>query len=688
MARSLQDPISHSGSVSARGSADSPVNGPRSALLRLNSLSVSERRAVLRAAASVLLERRENASRVGLSFDGKRDLYEALGYPDKLEPKDYFARYERGDIAERLIEAYPRAVWSGGASIIEDPDPDIETPFESAVVELFDRLGVWAKIQRAHICACLGRYSVLLLGADGDLATELPRFTTPNPNALITLTPLTEDRASVESFVDKTNDPRFNQPMFYRCRLSNVLTVKVHWTRVIHIAKGLLVDDVYGKPDLKSIWNRLMDLDKIVGGGAEATWKRQDPGTQAEMDPEVIEEMTDEEIKAEQEKVAEQWDEYLHGMRRLLYTSGVKLNPLSQTVQSFGPNAEFILRLVCGTKGIPYRIMTGSEMGELASSQDTDNWWARVTEERQDFGIPLVHRFLDRLIQYRFLPEPTQKEVIWPDVDELNESEKAEMISKLATANKDQHEAGQPVILATNEIRNTHLDLGPIEEVLEVKDENGEKKEEIDKEKETEAVVDSDDDEKSDPALRAAQAELRRIVLIGGPRRGKSTIARAYRDQGIPTFCSDPPSLVKDHEDNVEYLPEGLTWQESSQYVADNWLIQPGPWCVEGIAAARALRKVIASGKLDELEGVEVYVLERAQESAAVSPQQDAAAKGVMTVWNEIKDSFPNAQYLRPAQSRELISASRQRLRAAKASITQARSVNPRRHVRAFVRTI
>lgn len=693
MARSLHDPDENSERVSNRASEVSNRASSRisnRSLVTLNSLPLAERRAVIRAAASMLVERRENANRLGLSFDGKRDLFEALGYPEKLNTKDYFARYERGDIAERLIEAYPRAVWSGGAAIIENPDPDIETSFESAVVELFDRLDVWAKIQRAHICACLGRYSVLLLGADGDLSTELPKFSSPNPNGLISLTPLPEDRATIESLVDKVTDPRFNRPMFYLCKLSDKLTTKVHWTRVIHIAKGLLVDDVYGKPDLRSIWNRLLDLDKIVGGGSEAAWKRQDPGIQAEMDPDVIAEMSDEDIQAEQAKVAEQFDEYSHGMRRFLYTSGVKLNPLSQTVHPFGGNAEFVLRLICGTKGVPYRIATGSEMGELASSQDTDNWWDRVMEERQDFGIPLVNRFLDRLIDYGFLPKPTQKEVIWPEIDELNESDKADVAGKMAQANKAQKEAGQPVIVATNEIRSTVFDLGPIEEVLEVdgeekkSDDENEKK--IDKTDKADDV--EDDDSESDPAIRAAQFESRRIVLIGGPRRGKSTIARAYRDQGIPTYCSDPPSLVKDHEDGVEYLPEGLSWSESSEYVAENWLTKPGPWCIEGIATARALRKVIAQGKLSDLEGVEVYVLERAQESAAVTPQQNAAAKGVMTVWNEIKDSFPNAQYLRPQESRELVSVSRQRLRAAKASITQARSVNPRRHVRAFVRTV
>lgn len=145
-------------------------------------------------------------------------------------------------------------------------------------------------------------------------------------------------------------------------------------------------------------------------------------------------------------------------------------------------------------------------------------------------------------------------------------------------------------------------------------------------------------------------APARRVVIIGGPRRGKSTMARALREEGLPTFCTDPLTLVKDPEDGVTYLPEGLGWSEASKFVADNWLTQPGPWCVEGIATVRALRKFIAerddAGAGEDLAGLEVIVLTDGHPDADINPRQEATAKAVWTIWSEIADRFEGAQII------------------------------------------
>ncbi|KKN56881.1 hypothetical protein LCGC14_0568060 [marine sediment metagenome] len=140
----------------------------------------------------------------------------------------------------------------------------------------------------------------------------------------------------------------------------------------------------------------------------------------------------------------------------------------------------------------------------------------------------------------------------------------------------------------------------------------------------------------------------RRIVIVGGPRRGKSTVARAFRDEHqIPTLCTDPLRLVKDPESGVTYLPEGLGWSEASKFVADHWLLQPGPWVIEGIATVRALRKFLrerGEGAAELLEGVEVIVLTDGHPEADINPRQEATAKAVATIWDEISSSFPDAE--------------------------------------------
>lgn len=128
-----------------------------------------------------------------------------------------------------------------------------------------------------------------------------------------------------------------------------------------------------------------------------------------------------------------------------------------------------------------------------------------------------------------------------------------------------------------------------------------------------------------------------RIILVGPPRAGKSTYARELRARGIPTYCTDPLSLVKDPEKGVHYLPEGLSWNDASKYVVDEWFPMPGPWCIDGVATVRAIRKLFAYGKGSLLHGVRIVRFTKQHERAVTKNGQRAMAKGIDTVWLEIE---------------------------------------------------
>lgn len=422
---------------------------------------------LLRAAAGALSRRYDFAGRVGMSYAHsttgvfQRNLYQALGYDLKLETENYRQRYQRGGISQRVVEAEPRATWISGAQIVEDPDPRTETQFESAIIELFDGLDLWARLQRADILAGLGHYAVLLLGAEGELDTPLPRMT--GPESLLYARPIAEDRAAIESLVQDKEDRRYGQPEFYKVRLDDKsqITKKVHHTRIVHVAENTLEDDVYGRPRLRAVWNYLNDLDKIVGGGAEAAWQRMQPGMQLDLDPAVAAELD----STEEDKLDDEITEYLHDpMKRVLRTQGVTIKTLAATVAAFGPNAKAVLDMIAGTTGIPVRILLGSERGELASSQDRTNWADRIAERWSEFAVPLVRALIDRLIAVGALPEPDQYEVVWPDSEVLDEGEKAEVADKTASANQRQFASGGGPIMTGDEIRERVFGLGPIED--------------------------------------------------------------------------------------------------------------------------------------------------------------------------------------------------------------------------------
>jgi uncharacterized protein len=473
--------------------------------------------ATSRALVSDLIERAAFATGVGLTYAGYRNMRVQLGYLETLTFADYRHLHRRGGIAKRVIEAYPKATWSTDARLTEDVNNNTQTPFERAIAELFDRLDVWARIERTDILANIGSYACLLIGATGKLDTPLPS----RLKDILYLTPLGENHATIQSWDTDKTSPRYGLPLTYQVSLGGdplfqrgtafvnssrtAESIVVHWSRILHVAEGLLEDDVFGTPRLEAVWNNLDDLVKVVGGGAEAAWKRMDPGIQLDVDPELP---LDEDAM---DALEEQADEYVHGLRRMLQTRGTKMNLLSTTVAGFGPNATSILQLISGTTGIPQRILTGSERGELASTQDRDNWWDRINERRRAFAAPLVREFVNRLIERGVVPAPKSTStsgatvaglaarrierrlvagkptevrcfvvpvtyynpyshintgrysymVSWPEVGPLDSAATAEILSKIAGANQANAQAGGGLILTADETRHYVLGLGP-----------------------------------------------------------------------------------------------------------------------------------------------------------------------------------------------------------------------------------
>lgn len=451
------------------------------------------------------------ASRLGFgaaagltTFEGKRDVASALGYSKSIGPIDYRLRYERNEVAERIVESLPSATWRGGGELVEDDSPDVVTTFETEWLALADRLGVWDVLRRADILAGLGRYSAVLIGAPGDLKTPLPKLR--GQKDVLYLTPYSEETATIDKndLVTNAEDPRFGRPAYYTLKSTDVAAGtsgdrKIHWTRIFHVADGTLEDNLYGKPRLRSIWNRLDDLDKVVGAGAEAFWQRVQQGLQLKIDKDVE---LDEPGKA---ALREEIDEYLHGLRRVARIRGGSLEEVGTSqVSDFSDQVDAIMSLISAGSGIPKRILMGSERGELASQQDRSNWEQRVSDRREQFGAPHVVRpLVDRLISTGALPTPVTYDVRWPSIRNLDDQEIADTAVKWAEINA---KAGEMVVTA-NEIRDRILGLDPLDEQDDVVDPT--------------AIDDANDnpEEGADPSVNLPRAARRKLTVNPLARR-------------------------------------------------------------------------------------------------------------------------------------------------------------------------
>lgn len=380
---------------------------------------------------SVLTARSTLANSLGESFGGTRKLYDACGYPTEVTFEMCKNRYDRHDISARVVNAYPDATWRISPKVVERDDENI-TEFEKQWNSLVENTRLFNYILRTDRLAGIGEYGVLFVGYDDG---KDPSEEVTEAKSILYLQPFSQENALITAFETDTKSPRFGLPLTYQLKFSQTSSIipigaasrptanlenrVVHWSRIVHIADQCTESDVYGTPRLKNVYNRLQDIETIVAGSAEMFWKGAFPGYSFEADP-------DRDFDMDMDTLQDEIEDYFHGLQRYLRLQGVKINALAVQVVSPKDHVETQLMMVSAATGIPVRILTGSEMGTLASTQDRDNWADRVDERQQNFsGSVVLYPFVQHLIKIGVLPKPEQFHIEWPKSKALNQQEEA-----------------------------------------------------------------------------------------------------------------------------------------------------------------------------------------------------------------------------------------------------------------------
>lgn len=384
----------------------------------------------LKTLASNLMGRAQIAARMGKSFGTSRDIYEALGYTKNPVFADYYARYERQDVASRVIDAPVEATWKEAPTITEAEGPE-DTEFEKQWKEIAEKRHIFHYLARADKVAGIGEYGVLLLGFD-DANNINSRDPVEKATELLYLRPYTQNNADISEWETDSSNERYGLPKIYKLQTSTAQkdgtkSIDAHWTRVIHLAEGLLENDVYGKPKLRPILNRLQDLDLVSGGSAEMFWRGAFPGMAFKLAEDATMESQD------KTALEDEIENYVHDLKRYMRIQGLDVQELNVQVADPKNHFDLLISLISAATGIPKRILTGSERGELASSQDEKNWASRIDERRKNYIGPMVLRvFIQRLIDVKVLPEPKTFTIEWSDLFAIGEKDKSD-IAKVKT---------------------------------------------------------------------------------------------------------------------------------------------------------------------------------------------------------------------------------------------------------------
>lgn len=399
---------------------------------------------------STLGDRYQLAQRLALPFAGDkhRDIYEAAGYDKAIDYQKYLARYLRQDVARRIVNMVADETWRMTPSLLDGLDEATgkdDTPFTAEWVRVAQGGADDAETKRglAHYLARLdqisgiGQYGVLYLGLADGRAPEEPAEagSLADANGLMFASVFDEGSAKVMLYETDRQSPRYGRPLRYqltdRNESGSLTTFDAHWTRCIHVADNVLTSDLFGSPRLEAAWNRLIDLEKVMAATGEGGWTQMQPGyIFSTKDGYEADDFGADEREA-------QMDEFVHGLRRFLEMNGYETTTLAGSLQDPTGAVDNILKLIAAATGIPMRKLVGSERGELASSQDDDNW-IDIIEARQQkhVGPAIIRPTVNRLLWLGVLPMPASGAytVWWPSLRQKNPSQQAEIADRNASA--------------------------------------------------------------------------------------------------------------------------------------------------------------------------------------------------------------------------------------------------------------
>lgn len=408
------------------------------------------------------LARQNTFAQFGMQYKGDRDLNEALGWEDEPVFRTYAEQYRRGGIAKTIVNIKPEDTWRGDITVTalqggESDESKAEAKaFETKWLDIWRKLRMKEYFLRADKMAGIGQYSVMRLGfkepgqdtvkstadqADTKIARrEMLRKPVTAASELIFVSVFSQLNAELVNIFDLDTDARFGHVEEYQLTEANELvkdingktgtargvnvkagvSVNIHADRIIHIAENLLEDEVLGTPRLECVLNHLYDLQKVSGGSAEMYWRGAFPGYNFELDPEAELSSTD------LTDMAEQIDDMIMGLKRYIKTQGVEAKSLAPQVADPEKQVDIQISQIAGATRIPRRKLLGNEAGDLASTQDEQNWDTVIQGRRENDCERWVRDWTNRLMKYEILPKVENYAVNWPSLVSENEQIQSE----------------------------------------------------------------------------------------------------------------------------------------------------------------------------------------------------------------------------------------------------------------------
>lgn len=395
------------------------------------------------------------------------------GYPEwGPNVMEYKMAYEQEGIATRCVSVYPDECWTVDPEILENDQPK-DSPWEQAYRDLEERIELNHYLHRIDEMSGIGRFGILLIGLNDGQPLDRPVDVLDNngnrkPNAskqydVTYLRAFDEYAVTITQWEGDPSSPRYSKPVYYQLKFVNntgiqagnigvvgefdyFTLVKVHWTRVIHVADDCKASEVYGTPRLQNVFNRILDLRKLLGASAEMFYKGGFPGISFETPPGTPS------VNIDIASLQKQVFAYMEGLQRFLALENMTAKSLTPQAVSPQHHIAAQLQAVAMALRIPLRILLGSEEARLASNQDTRTWNKRVAKRQIKYLNPrLVGPVNQRLMAYGSIEYRKRIITRWPDLNSPTAEDHADLSVKMTNAVMSYIQGGGPKAVGLRE---------------------------------------------------------------------------------------------------------------------------------------------------------------------------------------------------------------------------------------------
>ena len=384
---------------------------------------------------------------LGVSHDGKRNIYQVYGYPETLSGQPGFSMMynhsRREGISNRITAGMAKSCWRDGFEVFSSADEDAKEILIDEVNAL-KKAKFMRKIEAADTLNRIGRMAALFVGVpDGrDPKEEIGKVSRGGDFIdQLYFVPYAYDGIMVTEQEQDPTSPRYGLPKYYTLQRvgrgdneKDTMTKSIiaHYSRVIHLNENELDSDIEGMGSLEPVFNRILDIDKATGGASEAYFRNAKGKLAYEINPDFANSaLTNVEVKKSFQDAAEK---YTNDFQDHTMAAGATVKSLPTPHYSPLDTVKVALWAISGYTGIPIRILTGEGSGQLAGSED-QLALNQIIRDRQRL---ICSQWIDRLFEILgaagMMDLPEDYEVRFPVQEASTESQKAETGVKKADA--------------------------------------------------------------------------------------------------------------------------------------------------------------------------------------------------------------------------------------------------------------